>query len=305
MEGQEQNYLDDANASGYRPPETDHGVKNGKSKETLNSIMIFSVGFFAIVFGGASMWFSVSNPFDDLLKIGQEQAQKLAERQKAEVLAMQSIDTDGDGLSDYLELNKYGTSPYLKDSDGDGIDDKTEIERGTDPNCPEGQNCFNSNYQNQGLATADYTPTLNTSAPTSKLQVTPEFIRQIMKQNGTSDEELAEISDQELLDGFVQFLQENPDALSALEAQGYALPGTEVATTQPTTNSVDLSAVNVKSTEDLKNLTGAQIRQLMIDSGASVALLSAISDEQLKTMFVEQINSRSASIMPQPQIQRI
>jgi hypothetical protein len=126
------------------------------------------------------------------------------------------------------------------------------------------------------------------------LQITPDFIRQIMKQNGTTDEQLAGFTDQDLLDQFSQFLKENPEASASLTAQGYALPGAEVVTVAPTATT-DLSAVNVKSADDLKNLTGAQIRQLMISSGASSALLAAISDEQLKTMFIAQINSRTAS----------
>ena len=36
------------------------------------------------------------------------------------------VDSDGDGLSDYLEINVFGTSPFLVDSDGDTIPDGTE-----------------------------------------------------------------------------------------------------------------------------------------------------------------------------------
>ena len=53
----------------------------------------------------------------------------------------QQQDTDGDGLSDYAELNAYATSPYLADSDGDDISDSDEVRNGTDPNCPVGKEC--------------------------------------------------------------------------------------------------------------------------------------------------------------------
>jgi predicted nucleic acid-binding Zn-ribbon protein len=36
-------------------------------------------------------------------------------------------DTDGDGLSDFEEVTKYGTFPNFADSDGDGISDKDEL----------------------------------------------------------------------------------------------------------------------------------------------------------------------------------
>jgi hypothetical protein len=55
--------------------------------------------------------------------------------------ALKNKDTDGDGLSDYDELNIYHTSPYLADTDSDGIPDGTEVKNGTDPNCPTGRTC--------------------------------------------------------------------------------------------------------------------------------------------------------------------
>ncbi|MGI8743080.1 MAG: Ig-like domain-containing protein [Bryobacteraceae bacterium] len=45
-------------------------------------------------------------------------------------------DTDGDGLSDGDEVNKYKTNPLLADTDGDLIPDGVEVQTGTDPNNP-------------------------------------------------------------------------------------------------------------------------------------------------------------------------
>jgi hypothetical protein len=42
-------------------------------------------------------------------------------------------DTDGDGLSDGDEVNKYHTNPLLADTDGDSIPDGVEIQTGTNP----------------------------------------------------------------------------------------------------------------------------------------------------------------------------
>lgn len=36
-------------------------------------------------------------------------------------------DSDGDGIVDFDEINRFHTDPYNPDTDGDGIDDKTEI----------------------------------------------------------------------------------------------------------------------------------------------------------------------------------
>lgn len=43
-------------------------------------------------------------------------------------------DTDGDGLTDGIEVYRYGTNPNLADADEDGFDDSFEISTGFDPN---------------------------------------------------------------------------------------------------------------------------------------------------------------------------
>ena len=42
-------------------------------------------------------------------------------------------DSDGDGIPDFLETNKYHTNPFSKDTDKDGLSDKFEIDNGLDP----------------------------------------------------------------------------------------------------------------------------------------------------------------------------
>ena len=43
-----------------------------------------------------------------------------------------SVDTDGDGLSDWYEA-ELGTNPYNPDTDGDGLSDSWEVANGYDP----------------------------------------------------------------------------------------------------------------------------------------------------------------------------
>ncbi len=44
-----------------------------------------------------------------------------------------SVDGDGDGLSDYNEINTYGTDPMDSDTDNDGMPDGWEVANGLDP----------------------------------------------------------------------------------------------------------------------------------------------------------------------------
>lgn len=46
------------------------------------------------------------------------------------------MDTDGDGLKDYDEINKCGTDPNDADTDGDGMNDGDEVDLGFDPKNP-------------------------------------------------------------------------------------------------------------------------------------------------------------------------
>mgnify|MGYP000904688269 CR=1 FL=1 len=65
---------------------------------------------------------------------------------------LKTKDTDGDGLTDWDELNLYKTSPYLNDTDSDGFSDKAEIDSANDPNCPKGQECADLSSQSSGDA---------------------------------------------------------------------------------------------------------------------------------------------------------
>ncbi len=58
-----------------------------------------------------------------------------------------NVDSDGDGLSDYLEVMKFKTDPMNADTDGDGLSDGEEILLGTDP--------LNSDTDGDGLSDAE------------------------------------------------------------------------------------------------------------------------------------------------------
>jgi uncharacterized protein YxeA len=55
------------------------------------------------------------------------------EEEKKLGLNPQASDTDGDGLNDYLEINKWKTDPKNPDTDGDSYSDGREVSEGYNP----------------------------------------------------------------------------------------------------------------------------------------------------------------------------
>ena len=129
---------------------------------------------------------------------------------------LQSIDTDHDGLNDYEEMNFYETSAYLPDTDSDGIDDKTEIEKGSNPLCPEGEDCASPEIApsiststnsvaplNGASQSADFLSSMSPNKDNVDLQAEiqkwikdPTQLREILLKTGSiSKEDLAKIDD--------------------------------------------------------------------------------------------------------------
>ncbi len=169
----------------------------------------------------------------------------------AELEKLKAKDTDGDTIDDYTELFSFGTSPYLKDSDSDGQDDAAEVTKGTDPNCPAGRSC---------------TGTAVLTTPTdAQGELTPEFLRQALKQSGVAQTTLDELSDDDLLNLYETILQEN--------------------TASQNTNTTTATL------EDLNNLTATEIRKLLTDSGVDAATLQSVDDATLRQIFLQGINT--------------
>ncbi|MDR9418118.1 OmpA family protein [Gracilimonas sp.] len=68
---------------------------------------------------------------------------------------LRGLDTDQDGLNDYLELYEYETNPLMADTDGDGLSDGEEVnEYETDP--------LNADSDGDGLSDGDEVNSYNT-----------------------------------------------------------------------------------------------------------------------------------------------
>jgi len=142
---------------------------------------------------------------------------------------LKSLDTDGDGLSNYDEIYVYKTSPYLQDSDSDGLLDNQEVLQGTDPNCPQGKNCNAVTPSDTGTniissSSPVVTPTQNSIvSPNASLdasgvdqaalqsalngQIDVVTLRQLLISSGVNKADLDKISDEDLMAGYQATLQ--------------------------------------------------------------------------------------------------
>jgi hypothetical protein len=94
-------------------------------------------------------------------------------------------DTDQDGLSDYDEINIYGTSPYLEDSDSDGTTDKKAVDQGICPNCPSTKATTKVNTSDQVVSDAQ-SDTINSIQKNSSLNQLDKAAQEIQTQSSGS-----------------------------------------------------------------------------------------------------------------------
>lgn len=148
---------------------------------------VFAVA--AITFGFIRLSNSLHLSFNNEGKEGAAAGQELLEETKQKI-----TDTDTDGLSDWDELNIYGTSPYLADSDSDGESDSEESKAGTDPNCPKGKNCGTGDLPAEPASASAARP----QAAEDFNNLAPDEIRALLKQGGITDEQMQGLSDEDL-----------------------------------------------------------------------------------------------------------
>jgi hypothetical protein len=190
---------------------------------------------------------------------------------------LKNKDTDGDGLSDYQELYTTKTSPYIADSDSDGVSDKAEVDRGTDPNCPEGATCYRQvALTNSNTNTTIATSNTNTQS-TSASSLTPDQLRAVLRNAGASEDKLKSIPDDMLLQTYQEVINDQSTSNTNQAAN------TNISTTNAATNStIDINSI---TTDDLKSLSIADIRQILIESGVPKNTLDQVDDATLQQIY--------------------
>ncbi|MEW6610195.1 MAG: hypothetical protein AB1352_01000 [Patescibacteria group bacterium] len=196
--------------------------EEGKSSQGISPKVLFGsilfFGFLALSLGGFKIWRDLELSTGSANQEGSGSVSAIPQagaQFSASGEELKTKDTDSDGLSDWDELNVYGTSPYLKDSDGDTYTDKVEIDSNNDPNCPKGTECRTS-----APAQADSSPQfneLNPPAPSSEnpapppdlSSMTPSELRKLLLQTGqVTEEQLKQIDDATLMQMYQETLKE-------------------------------------------------------------------------------------------------
>lgn len=199
--------------------------------------------------------------------------------------SLKLLDTDGDGLTDYDEINTYGTSPYLEDSDSDGTLDKEEIDKGDNPNCPKGQTCgfavTTNNEAGLNTSSTDTNQLLNNALLPDTFggltgleqglldgSLDAASLRSLLEQNGAGQDLLNQISDEDL-EGLYK------STLGRAEDGGL----------------LDNGNNSLQSLGDIQNLSVDQIRQMMVEGGLSAEEVANLSDDEVQTIFQQTLDS--------------
>lgn len=194
-------------------------------KTALIILGVFSVAIIGIWF--TNFFGSLNNPFD-YSSLASENSNNNSNSVTTSTdldssnLNLKLVDTDGDSISDWDELFTYGSSPYLEDTDGDDLSDYEEIfTYKTDPSCLEGQNCSGALTQSEAQGennTAEvidsyYNTSSSSSSGSSSSDITAEevsayldsgdvdisYLRELLLDEGFSQTELDQISDEDLI----------------------------------------------------------------------------------------------------------
>ncbi len=275
--------------------------KTQRSELVLVGIL-FLFGIGSIIFGITRLQDRIQTPFR-LSNIPEEAPNLLegVDLEGIDVEGLKTKDTDGDGLSDYQETYITQTSTYLSDTDGDGVADKEEISRGTNPSCPEGQECFNGTAttalpidktlppkQGEGSMAAD--PSVAVNQVLQQFQnKTPDQIRAFLKEQGLPEEQLKLVPDAMLQTIYTQGLEK---AVKQIQQKG-TLGGQQVGSQQSqTTQQGGASSIDPAKLANPSLLSPQEIRTILEKSGkVPLDALQKVPDAALKDIFMKAVQS--------------
>ncbi len=271
---------------------------DGKLSQNIALGVLLFVGVLTIGLGFYRVRYQIALPFKaQITRAESEKNAPVSLDAEIDPELLKSQDTDGDGLSDYDESNTYHTSPYLKDTDSDSYDDKTELDSGNDPNCPKGKVCFTAS-QSTGIPATSQSSTSNDrltalQADLDKLaKLTPDQIRELLKAQGFSEEELKQYDDATLKETYQESLQQalKIEQEKARQQSPSAKTPDQVPPAAP-------AQVNIK---DFANISKDQIIQLLGETGElnqeQLTQLKALDEASLRKVFLDSLEKAQQNL---------
>jgi len=224
---------------------------NAKKAIGMASILIF--GILVIILGGLRLNNLIGESF---VGYGQEGGGSGGDLDSEQMLAMQRMDTDKDGLSDYDEIYVYKTSAYIDDTDSDGFGDGEEVAQGEDPLCPTGSDCYGGEQGEDGelrMEDGDGDGGVNVG------EVDLEEVRRLLILGGADEEAVNSMDDASLLEMYQEIVLETGiDPFKVVEDTG---------------NSAELMVDDV--------------RKILIEAGVDEATVNSVDDEMLMEIYWE------------------
>ncbi|HWQ99252.1 MAG TPA: hypothetical protein VN397_00190 [Candidatus Methylomirabilis sp.] len=193
------------------------------TREQKLSVGVLGVcGLIAILFSFVRIRNAIIRPFTTPVSLLVELRKKFGPTEQEIVEQQKRTDTDGDGISDFEELNVYKSSPYLRDSDSDGDPDNLEVAKGTDPNCPKGKTCVGTTGGTEAPGPAKVSlpkpeqPSAAGAIPALSIPPRePQAVRAWLQTLGFSAEELANHTDTQILEAYDEAVSaQNAEATS-------------------------------------------------------------------------------------------
>ena len=118
---------------------------------------------------------------------------------EATIEDLKTKDTDQDGLNNYQEIYQYHTSIFLPDTDSDGFTDFEEVTSGNDPLCPTSQYCNLLRFITPATKVSDIIQDVAVDPDLTVQQAAANEFRQFLFDNGMSQEEVDQLTDEDLM----------------------------------------------------------------------------------------------------------
>lgn len=261
--------------------------------QAITLIVLFVVTLLIIFLAFRTVGGNIYGPAQQVLRDNQKEVQlKLAEIIPEEIIDLTITDTDGDGLTDYQELEIFHTSPYLWDTDSDGISDKDEIDRKQDPTCPIGDaRCNNEILMNEDDAIQREAVSQITDSFVSG-QLGLDSFRTILLDQGINQDLLSQLDD-ETLGLIYQGILANPEDPAAVMEQ--IMKYVSVSDTASSDTASGAGEQPVISDEVLQvvlsgNMSASELRNFLIELGFSKQLLDDMNDTALVAVYKQTVD---------------